>query len=374
MVDLAKYMAENIRSTMASAYRNALGNPREARFVLNMQQSFRRSERKRNSILKQDNLAVPPFLIASIATTCNLHCKGCYARQNGIAADAGEAHKATLSAAQWKNIFDEAAKLGVNFVLLAGGEPLTQREILEQAASVKEMIFPIFTNGTLIAAKSAGPGHTPYIDFFKKHLNLIPIISIEGDASRTDDRRGAGVYRLVHNAMEQLAEEKLFFGTSITVTTENVDEVTSIDYMKRLQGMGCKIIFYVEYVPIDPGTEHLALSEEQSAELLKLLDQRREALNGVIIFSFPGDEQSLDGCLAAGRGFFHIGPDGAAEPCPFSPYSDSNVTEIGLRAALASPLFRRIRTANLIDWHHTGGCTLYEHRDEVEQICNENKQ
>ena len=26
---------------------------------------------------------VPPFLICSIATTCNLHCKGCYARANG---------------------------------------------------------------------------------------------------------------------------------------------------------------------------------------------------------------------------------------------------------------------------------------------------
>jgi len=373
MVDLAKYMADNIRSTMAAAYRNVLGNPREARFVLNMQQSFRRSERKRENILKQDNLVVPPFLIASIATTCNLHCKGCYARQNGIATDTGEAHKTTLSPTQWKTIFDEAAQLGVNFALLAGGEPLTQHEILEQAASVKEMIFPIFTNGTLIAAKSGGPGHKPYIDFFKRHLNLIPIISLEGDANRTDDRRGSGVYRLVHNAMEQLAAERLFFGASITVTTENVEEVTSIEYMKQLSNMGCKIIFYVEYVPIDPGTEHLALNEEQSTSLLKMLDKRREALKGVIVFSFPGDEQALDGCLAAGRGFFHIGPDGAAEPCPFSPYSDSNVTQIGLRAALASPLFRRIRASNLNDWHHTGGCTLYEHREEVEQICLESK-
>lgn len=374
MEDLGKYMTENIRSTMAAAYRNALGNPREARFVLHMQQSFRRAERKRRALLEQEELAVPPFLIASIATTCNLHCKGCYARQNGIAADAGKAHKQTLAPEQWRAIFEEAADMGVNFALLAGGEPLTQREVLEQVATVKRMIFPVFTNGTMIAAKAAGPGGTSYLDFFKHHLNMIPIISLEGDAALTDDRRGAGVYKLVHNAMERLSDEKLMFGTSITVTTENVDQVTSLEYMEQLRDMGCKIIFYVEYVPLDAGTEHLALNVEQSASLLTLLDERREALKGVIVFSFPGDEQALDGCLAAGRGFFHIGPDGAAEPCPFSPYSDSNVLHTGLRAALSSPLFRRIRAANLTDWHHTGGCTLYEHRDEVEQLCQQSRQ
>lgn len=62
MEDLGKYMTENIRSTMAAAYRNVLGNPREARFVLHMQQSFRRAERKRRALLEQEELAVPPFL------------------------------------------------------------------------------------------------------------------------------------------------------------------------------------------------------------------------------------------------------------------------------------------------------------------------
>ena len=60
MEDLGKYMTENIRSTMAAAYRNVLGNPREARFVLHMQQSFRRAERKRRALLEQEELAVPP--------------------------------------------------------------------------------------------------------------------------------------------------------------------------------------------------------------------------------------------------------------------------------------------------------------------------
>lgn len=68
-----------------------------------------------------------------------------------------------------------------------------------------------------------------------------------------------------------------------------------------------------------------------------LLAQRRSEYADIIYLSFPGDEKALGGCLASGRGFFHIGPDGSAEPCPFSPFSDSNVAEMGVREALKSP-------------------------------------
>ena len=95
---------------------------------------------------------------------------------------------------------------------------------------------------------------------------------------------------------------------------------------------------------------------------------RRLAYADLIFLSFPGDEKELGGCLASGRGFFHIGPDGSAEPCPFAPYSDSNVAEMGLRQALQSPLFRKIRAAKALGWEHTGGCTLFEHRDEIEKM------
>jgi len=130
----------------------------------------------------------------------------------------------------------------------------------------------------------------------------------------------------------------------------------------------CKIVFFVEYVPTDAGTEHLAFTEAHVEEMERLLEERRAAYEDIIFFSFPGDEKEAGGCLASGRGFFHIGPDGSAEPCAFSPFSDSNVAEMGLRKALQSPLFQKLRNANALNWEHTGGCTLWEHRDEVEQM------
>lgn len=360
MTDIASYMSESIRNIMTQAWLNVLGNPHEAHFVARMQKIFITSERRRKEVLKKDGLAVPPFLIASIATTCNLQCKGCYARKNGIASDPGESQKKTLSTEQWDSIFHQAADLGVSFCLLAGGEPLTQRHLLEAAASVKNIIFPVFTNATLI-----GP---QYIDFFKRNLNIVPVVSLEGDAMATDSRRGEGVYRRALLSMEMMKKEKLFFGTSITVTTENFRTVTSIDYLRNLHELGCRLVFYVEYVPFDEGTQHLAFGDAEVAEMEQLLEQCREKVKGMIFLSFPGDEKALDGCLAAGRGFFHIGPDGAAEPCPFSPFSDSNVAEMGLRKALESPLFNKIRNAKALGWEHTGGCTLYEHREEVEAM------
>ena len=356
-------MAEGIRDIMATAYLNVLGNPREARFVAKMQHTVSKAERRRKAYLEKEGVAVPPFLIASIATTCNLQCKGCYARKNGIAGDTPT--KETLTPEQWGTIFHEAAELGISFCLLAGGEPLMQRSILEAAAATDDIIFPVFTNGTMIGAV--------YTEFFKRNLNLIPVISLEGEMAATNERRGNGVFQRALLSMEMLHKEKLFFGTSITVTTENYHEVTSETFLTHLVELGCRLVFYVEYVPFDESTRHLAFRDEHVAEMEQIVAQRREQYKEMIFLSFPGDEKALDGCEAAGRGFFHIGPDGAAEPCPFSPYSDSNVKELGLRGALKSPLFQRLRDARALGWEHTGGCTLYEHRDEVEAMLK-NKQ
>ena len=359
-INLQKYMSEAIRRIMAKAYHNVLTNPLEAKTIFRLQQTFLKSEKRRAAVRKTEGVDVPPFLICSISTTCNLHCKGCYARANGIASDSKDEQKPTLSPDQWRAIFEEAASIGVNFALLAGGEPMMRKDILEEVAKVEDMIFPIFTNGTLI-----GPS---YLAFLKQHLNMIPVISIEGMEHATDARRGHGMYKRAMMSVEELHKEDLFFGTSITVTTENFELVTSDAFVDNLRQLGCKMIIYVEYVPTEPGTEYLAFGEEDMEKMEAVQEHQKERFDDMIIISFPGDEQHMGGCLAAGRGFFHIGPDGSAEPCPFSPFSDSKVTELGVKGALASPLFRKLREVHLVGGEHSGGCALYEHRAEVEAM------
>lgn len=361
-LSLDSYLNNSIRNIMSNAYKAVLSNPKEALFVLKMQRTLLKAEKRRKKVLENEALHIPPFLISSIATDCNLTCKGCYARANDICGTKKEntATKEELTAEQWKHIFTEATQMGVSFNLLAGGEPLLRKDIIKAAGEVKDMLFPIFTNGTVI--------NEMYLDLFSKHLNLIPILSLEGCQESTDERRGKGVFNRVINSMESLKEKSLFYGTSITVTSENIDSVTSPSYVNLLKDLGCKIIFYVEYVPSDKQTTHLALDEKGIEKMELNLENLRQTFDNIIFLSFPGDEKAMGGCLAAGRGFMHISPEGKAEACPFSPYSDRNIAESGLKEALKSPFFKRLRDSGLVGGEHTGGCTLFEYGEQVKEL------
>lgn len=365
-LSLDSYLNNSIRNIMVNAYKAVLSNPKEALFVLKMQRTLLKAEKKRKKVLEKDALHIPPFLISSIATDCNLTCKGCYARANDICGtkEVNTTIKEELTAEQWKQIFMEATQMGICFNLLAGGEPLLRKDIIKVAGEVKDMLFPIFTNGMVI--------NEMYLDLFSKHLNLIPILSLEGCQESTDERRGKGVFNKVINSMESLKEKSLFYGASITVTSENIDSVTSPSYVNLLKNLGCKIIFYIEYVPSDKQTTHLALDEKGIEKMELNLENLRQTSDNIIFLSFPGDEKAMGGCLAAGRGFMHISPEGKAEACPFSPYSDRNIAESGLKEALKSPFFKRLRDSGLVGGEHTGGCTLFEYEEHVKELLHIN--
>mgnify|MGYP003623612124 CR=1 FL=1 len=92
-------------------------------------------------------------------------------------------------------------------------------------------------------------------------------------------------------------------------------------------------------------------------------------MNSVMLFiSFPGDEKENGGCLASGRGFFHINAAGGAEPCPFSPFSDTSVRKLGLREALRSPLFQALQQDGILAQENVGGCVLLEQEAAVRAL------
>jgi MoaA/NifB/PqqE/SkfB family radical SAM enzyme len=194
------------------------------------------------------------------------------------------------------------------------------------------------------------------------------VLSIEGDLEVTDSRRGSGVYYKLLESMKELKEKGIFFGASVTVTKENLHYVTGKSFVQLMYEMGCKVVIYVEYVPVNAATVNLALSDKERDDLDKRLMFTRMQYQDMIIVSFPGDEKSSGGCLAAGRGFFHINSDGSAEPCPFSPYSDTNVKDGTLLDALQSPLFLKLATEHILLREHTGGCVLFEQEEEVKKL------
>ncbi len=220
------------------------------------------------------------------------------------------------------------------------------------------------TNGTYLNER--------YLELFDKSRNLIPVMSIEGGKETTDARRGAGVYDKLITNMDAFHKGDLLFGASVTVTTENIREVTSPEFIRILAERGCKLVFFIEFVPVTEDAQHLAPGDAEREFLNEAMDRLREVYPDMILLAFPGDERADGGCMAAGRGFFHINSHGGAEPCPFSPYSDINVRDTSLRDAIHSRLFQALREGDFLDDDHVGGCVLYEKREQVEAMLKEN--
>lgn len=355
--DIQAYLARGVENIVSGALRATLRDPRESAFMVRFAAASRKASQRRAEAEKAGE-HIPPFLIASITSTCNLHCAGCYSRCNHATVDAEPVRQLTDD--EWLSLFRQAEDLGVSFILLAGGEPMLRRGVLEAAGKLPNILFPIFTNGTYM--------DEGYFRLFDACRNLIPVLSIEGGREETDQRRGAGIYDTQIANMDALHEKGLLFGASVTVTTQNVDEAVSLGFIDALADRGCKLVIYVEYVPVTAESVDLAPGEPERVRLRDGIARLREQYPEVVFVSFPGDEKSSGGCIAAGRGFFHINSHGGAEPCPFSPYSDVNVRDTSLRQALASPLFTALWEGELLADDHAGGCVLFEKRAAVEAL------
>ena len=347
-----KKLNGEISRVIRQALRISLYNPPLAWFFLKTLLRQRNAAVKRE-LWEEEGIHVPPFMIASITRRCNLNCVGCYARAQQRSGNQ------ELPATRLNELMDEARDLGFAFALLAGGEPLTRPEILDVTAAHPEIIFPLFTNGMLLSgallARIAG------------QKNVIPVLSLEGLEGETDNRRGRGVYKHLLQTMSLLKQKHVFFGISLTVTRKNIDLVTSEAFVRQLAQRGCRLFFYVEYIPVKEKTEDLVVSPAQREELERSMGALRRRFNRLFI-SFPGDEHSYGGCLAAGRGFVHISPEGGLEPCPFAPYTDTNLRFTSLKEGLGSVFLNRIRQSDEHLDETEGGCALWNKREWVQSL------
>lgn len=164
---------------------------------------------------------------------------------------------------------------------LAGGEPMLRRDIIKAAAKKSNILFPIFTNGTYMDEE--------YFKLFDKNRNLLPIMSIEGEKEITDARRGSGIYDKLISNMDELNRRGLVFGVSVTVTTENIREVSSDVFLGKLSNRGCKAVIFVEFVPVTDDSKELAPGDEEREYLHEEIIRLRNEHPEMVYISFPGD-------------------------------------------------------------------------------------
>lgn len=355
--NLQEYLDNGVKYIVREAIKATFKNPKETRFLAKFAKDAKKAGRIRERYNEKGE-NIPAFLIASITSSCNLHCTGCYSRASNACSDDVPSNQ--LSANEWADIFSQARDLGISFIVLAGGEPMLREDVIGKASEFPEILFPIFTNGTML--------NEDYLKLLDNNRNLVPILSIEGDEKITDSRRGEGIYSKLVESMRLMKKKNIIFGASLTFTKGNSSSLVSREFIDQLHDWGCKVVFFIEYVPMNRQTVGLAPGDVERDFLLNEIGRLREEYDDMLFMSFPGDEKASGGCLAAGRGFFHINSHGGAEPCPASPYSDMNVCDTSLLEVINSNLFKSLRDGGILLDDHDGGCVLFEHEEEVKAL------
>lgn len=291
---------------------------------------------------------MPWILLFDPTSACNLHCKGCWAAEYG--------NRLNLSYEDMDRIVTEGEELGIHWYMMTGGEPMCRKDdILKLAEKHQTSVFHLFTNGTLIDDE--------FCEAVKKVGNMAFFLSVEGIEDATDDRRGEGVFNKVMHAMDLMKQHGLLFGTSICYTSANYKAVTDDAFMDMLIDHGVRFNWYFHYMPIGAGASvNLMLNHEQREYMYRRVREIRGLTGGKPIFciDFQNDGEYVEGCIAGGRQYAHINPNGDVEPCVFIHYSGANIHEKSLLECLQQPLFKEYHKAQPFNKNHLRPCPMLE--------------
>ena len=350
-----------------------LRHPRYLRAGVRLARAYKKTEQLRREA-KDAGLRVPPFLILSITSQCNLSCAGCYAAAVGTLdtkprTDCSKAKK-SLNWNQWHDIIKDAAEQGVFGFIIAGGEPFLFRGLLELCESFKDRFFIILTNGTALTRAD----HKR----LRSTKNIAVIVSVEGSEEATDARRGRGVHKQALETLTLLKSSGVPTGISVTITNQNYMFWMQKENLDQYLKLGVIVGVFIEYIPVmaenltgdtcDSYDKSLMLSPDEREEFRsRILEYRRN--NSLYVVHSPGDEDYFGGCVSAGRGFAHVTPQGDLTACPVSNLATHNLSNTSLREGLASPLFTAIRENEHLLTNEDTPCALFGHPTEVQEIA-----
>jgi len=299
------------------------------KMVENMVGNYFINGRERRYKMEAENGCSPLLFVISPTMRCNLKCTGCYSA-NYDRADA-------LDFATLDRIMTEAKEMGIYYVVVSGGEPYAREDLMTLFEKHNDMMFMTYTNGTLIHTKKLAPR-------LAKLGNVVPCISIEGYEEETDARRGKGTYKKIMDAMDELRENGVFFGYSVTPTKFNNELLVSDEFVDMMVGKGASIGWYFNYMPVgrEPDTDLMTTPSQRAYRWNRINELRKT--KDVAIADFWNDGILTGGCIAGGRSYFHINAAGDVEPCVFSQFSVDNVLNKPLKEAVMSDFFRAIRS------------------------------
>jgi MoaA/NifB/PqqE/SkfB family radical SAM enzyme len=294
----------------------------------------------------------PPFLYISILNSCNLRCQGCWV-------DVDKPREA-IKLEELNKIVNDAKRRGNSFFGILGGEPFMHPELLDFLATHPDCYFQIFTNGQLITQKTA--------EALRKIGNATPLVSVEGNSTVSDERRGnKDVLNRTLRGLKNCIEARLLTGVATSLCQSNLDDLLNREWLQKLIDMGVHYTWYHTYRPVGPKiNEQLALRPEQITQVRRFVVESRATMPIAIVDAYyDHDGQAL--CPMATGISHHIGPTGGIEPCPIIQFATDSVrTDRDLFEVFTQSAF--LKDFRETAAKHTRGCIVLERPDLVTDL------
>ena len=295
------------------------------------------SQARRDQVEAKEKIIVPMTFLIDPTSACNLKCTGCWA---GAYAKHDELEPELMD-----RILNEAKELGIYSIVMSGGEPF---------------LYPHYTNGTRIDDAMA--------DRLREVGNIAPAVSLEGWEEQTDARRGKGVFNQVTAAMRRLRERGIFFGASLTITSQNLELITSDPFIDFLIDQGVKFLWSFHYIPVGRQPNlGLMIRPEQRAYLAERIPHLRKN-KSLPIADFWNDGELTSGCIAGGRSYFHINARGDVEPCAFAHFAVDNIRDKSLLEVLHSPFFAEYQKRQYFSDNKLRPCPIIDNPQVLRKI------
>lgn len=280
--------------------------------------------REKIEYMKRNGYCIVPHLIQiEITRRCPLHCPQCYKSLSGDKKDF-----------PFKNLYpilEEAAELGVNHIMLNGGEPVLYPEwdILFDTIKKLGLISFVVLSGYGVNENFVNK-YSKYID---KTLNVA--ISLNGSSEDIHALSRDG-YEYALNAMNLFKKEKVPYSINWVARKDNIDDFPKlIELSKELNASSITVAL----TKLDSsGKLPSKLENHDIKKLADIIDNTNDLMNKKYIqvqYCFPllnrllkkYVNKSMNRCPAGYRSLY-VDIDGKFAPCSHMPHLSEEVTSI----------------------------------------------
>jgi hypothetical protein len=180
-------------------------------------------------------------------------------------------------------IIEQGMKRGTYLYVYTGEELMAHRKkLIALCEKYSDCQFICFTNATLIDQMFA---HEVL------HVkNFIPVIRVEGLEETTESRRGMSAYLHAAKAMEIMNKRRLPFGISVCYTSQNMESVSSMEFIDQMIEWGAQFIMYFQSTSMENETVSELRPTLERQELMKRRIRKIRETKPIFVTDFQNAE------------------------------------------------------------------------------------